>query len=228
MPLERSQEAILAAWLDATKNDIRCAIPATVTHVSTDRQTVDVQVAVNNPLNDDVGNIVTEPAPSFTDVPLGVLRGGGFLIWIPVAVGDSVLLVFPDLSTDVWRSGDGTPQDPGFVGKHTYDSAFALPMIGYDSKMFLDPADSSAAGKLLIGQDGSAAQIRISASDIELGNNATDALALASKVATELGKIVAALASLTVTTGPGAGGTVVAGSPYTTPGSVASTLVKAQ
>lgn len=190
-----------------------------MTAVHLDRQTVDVQIAVNNPIHDDLGTTYTEPAASISDVPVGVIRGGGFFVWVPVAIGDSVLLIFSDLSCDVWREGDGTPQDPGFVGKHTIDSAFAIPCVAPDAKFFADPNSVGGNGKLIIGKDGSAAQIRLSATDIELGNNATDAVALASKVDNELQAIKTTLSSL-------AGASF--GTPYNPSGSVASTLVKAQ
>ena len=220
MPLPRSMPEILAAFGDNLKNDIRVCLPATVTAVHPERQTVDVVVAVNNPLNDDLGRILTEPAPSLSDVPMGIIRGGGFFVWIPVAIGDSVLLICSDLSTDTWRSGEGQPQDPGFVGKHTLDSPFAIPMIAPDAKFFADPA--AAPTKLIIGKDGSPAQIRLSATDIELGNAATSHVALAELVATELGKIQTTLA-----TGSNSGGAVVFATPYV-PSSVASALIKGQ
>lgn len=223
MPLHRTLEEILGAFMDAMKNEIVKVRIATVTAVSNDRQTVDVQLATNNPLYDDAGNVFTEPAPSISDVPLAVLRGGGFMVWLPVAVGDSVLLLFSDLSIDTWRAGDGTPQDPGFVGKHTLDSALALPMFGIDKKMFADPASAGGAGKIIIGKDQSSAQIRISATDIELGNNATDAVALASLVNGELQKIATAFSTFA----PGSGGASFPDA-YTSPSNVASATVKAQ
>ena len=214
--------------MDAMKNETVKVRVATVTNVSLDRQTVDVQLCTNNPLFDEIGNVYTEPAPSISDVPYGILRGGGMMVSLPLEVGDAVLLLFSDLSTDVWRAGDGTAQDPGFVGKHTFDSAFAVPMFDRDARFFVDPADSSAAGKLLIGKDGGAAQIRISTSAIELGNAVTDAIALASLVSGELTKVVNALGSLKCPNDGSGPIAVVATTPYTTAGNVASTLVKAQ
>lgn len=220
MPLERSHAEILGAYADAIKHDIRKCLPATITAVHADRQTVDVQIAVNALLFDPLGNPFSEPAPSLADVPLGVMRGGGFLVWVPVAVGDSVLLVFSDLSTDTWRAGDGTARDPGWAGRHTCDSPFALPCVAPDAKFLASP--NADPGKVIIGKDGGTAQIRISASDIELGAPAGDFVALASKVATELGKISTALTSI-VTSCPAGVGT---GTVTYTPGAVASTLVK--
>lgn len=220
MPFPRSPAEIFAAFMDAMKNETVKVRVATVTNVSLDRQTVDVQLCTNNPIFDEIGNVYTEPAPSISDVPYGILRGGGMMVSLPLEVGDAVLLLFSDLSTDVWRAGDGTAQDPGFVGKHTFDSAFAIPMFDRDARFFVDPEDSTAAGKLLIGKDGGAAQIRISTSAIELGNAVTDNVALSSKCDIEFNNIKLTLASLA-----GASFSV----PYTpVAGGVKSTLVKAQ
>jgi hypothetical protein len=226
MPLERSMSEIFGAFGDALKNDIRKVIPATVTAVNPSRQTVDCQVAVHNVLFDDLGNVVQDDAPAFSDVPLACMRGGGFLVWLPVTVGDSVLLVFSDLSTDTWRAGDGNPQPPGWVGKHTTDSPFAIPAFAPDAKFLASPDPN----KVVIGKDGAAAQIKISATDIELGNAVTDAVGLASKIDSAVTTIVTAFNSHIhggVTTGPGSSGPPV---PLISPSppSVASTLVKAQ
>src|ERR1700676_2420979 len=147
MPLNRSKAEILGAFADALKADIRKCVPAQVTAVYPSRQTVDVQVATNDILFDSLGNQMSFDAPSIADVPLACLRGGGMVVWLPVAVGDSVLLIFSDQSADTWRAGDGTPHDPGFVGKHTADSAFAIPAFAPDARFLQSPS----AGNLVIG-----------------------------------------------------------------------------
>jgi hypothetical protein len=243
MPLQRSMAEIFGAFLDVTKNEIRKCVPATVTAVYPARQTVDVQIATNNIIFDDLGNAMSEPAPSISDVPLGVMRGGGFFVWVPVAVGDGVLVVFSDQSSDTWRSGDGQAHDPGFLGKHTMDSAFAFPMFAPDKKFFADPNNDPT--KLILGKDGSQAQIRLSASDIELGASVGDALGLASKINTALSDLAQALnghVHAVASFGPsGPAGTsassgiappITGATPATTPLGpildVSSTLVKAQ
>ena len=219
MPYDRSLGEVVDAARDATLEGIRKCAVGVVTAVH--GAFVDVQLTVNTPLIDEYETATFELAPVFGSVQLCTLRGGGFCVWVPVAVGDSVLVVFTDLSTDTWRAGDGSRAvNPGWVGRHTADSPFAIPMIAPDAKALASAGNS----KMIVGVDGGTA-IAIGPSDIELGGN-SDAIALASKVATELTKIQTAMASLTVTTGPGTGGTVIASTPYV-PGAVASAIVKA-
>lgn len=178
MPIDRTLPEVLQLHGDSLKNDFRKILPGKVMAVHTSRQTVDVQLSVNNFLFDDLGNIVSDPAPSVSDVPLCVMRGGGFLVWLPVAVGDSVLVVFSDLACDTWRAGDGEPRDPVWAGKHTLASGFAIPCIAPDKHALA----SVSASNVVIGKDGADEQIVISASDIKLGASASDFVALASKV----------------------------------------------
>jgi hypothetical protein len=234
---------ILGAHADILKGDIKKCIPATVTAVYAAKMTVDVQIAVNDVMFDPLGNAYSVDAPTIADVPLGVARGGKFFVWVPVAVGDSVLLVFSDLSSDSWRLAADAPTegvDPVFLGRHTLDSAFAIPMFAPDAKAFADPALDPT--KIIIGQDGGP-EIKISASGIELGaagaTPPSDYVALASKVETELNAVKTAISALSAAVAfatyvpplpafaaPAAVPVVFSPpSPYS-PGPVASSLVK--
>lgn len=227
MPYERSHVEIMEAHKDKMFDAIKKTMVATVINVYPARQTVDVQTAVQNPLWDEYGNVTFEPPHVFSDVPLGVMRGGGFFVWLPVQKGDSVLLIYTDLSTDAWRGGNGT--QPGFVGKHTTDSMFAVPFCAPDSQMFVDP--NNDPDKIIIGQDGGPAQIRLSATDIELGISPGDAAALASKVDAGFTQIINALNSSigtahTHSTPSGASGPPIPATPFSSVSSTASNLVK--
>lgn len=190
MPFDRSLTEVLNDSQDALLDAIRKVAVGFVTAVNGQR--VDVQLAVAAPLFSAIDGTVYEPPHALGDVPLCALRGGGFMVWLPIAVGDPVLVLFTDISADAWRTSDGqTVVNPGWVGRHTQDSAFAIPMIAPDSKT-LASADPS---KLVIGKDGGPAVIKIG-STIELGASATDTVALAEKVTTELNLISATLASL--------------------------------
>jgi hypothetical protein len=237
MPIPRTLPEILGAHADVLKSDIRKCIPATVTAVNAAKMTVDVQVAVNDVLFDPLGNAYSVAAPTIADVPLGVARGGKFFVWVPVSVGDSVLLIFSDLSADSWRLASSAPTqgvDPVFLGRHTLDSAFAIPMFAPDSQALADPALDPT--KIIIGRDGGP-EIKVSPAGIELGaagaTPPSDYVALASKVETELNAIKAnitdILTALAAAVSLPTGGKLTFApslpSPYS-PGPVASSTVK--
>ena len=235
MPIPRTLPEILGAHADVLKSDIRKCIPATVTAVNAAKMTVDVQVAVNDVLFDPLGNAYSVAAPTIADVPLGVARGGKFFVWVPVSVGDSVLLIFSDLSADSWRLASSAPTegvDPVFLGRHTLDSAFAIPMFAPDSQAFADPALDPT--KIIIGRD-CGPEIKVSTAGIELGaagaTPPSDYVALASKVETELNAIATTMSALSsavhaaTTTTPGNPISFSAPPAYS-PGPVASSTVK--
>lgn len=194
MPFLRTLSEVLAQQKESVKDDIRKVLPATVTGVNISKQTVDVKIAVNNPMFDQFGNTSFEELPGIKDVKYGYMRASKFMVWIPPSIGDSVLLLFSDLSLDTWRESEGSePVEPGWVGKHTADSPIAIPFVFTDSQAFLDPA----AGKVIIGLDGSPAQIRISPTEIDLGSTAVQPVALAPSVVTALTAIATYVAALT-------------------------------
>ncbi len=230
MPLERSLAEVFHTFHDAVRDDMRKCIPAVVVAVHPDRQTVDVQPTVQNVLFDEFGNASHESLPGLSDVPIGVMRGGGFFVWLPVAVGDSVLLVFSDLSTDTWRASNGQkPSQPGWSGKHTPDSPFAIPCIAPDASFFADP--NADPGKVIIGKDGSQAQIRLSATEIELGATHGGNMALAAKIDSLINVIVATYTASGTETGFAALVAALAtwkGLNWVASPTVGSSLVKAQ
>jgi hypothetical protein len=81
---------------------------------------------------------------------------------------------------------------------HGADSSFASPCIAPDVRFLQSPP--SDPGKVIIGKDGGSAQIRISATDIELGAPAGDAVGLASKVDANFAAIKTALGPAAITT----------------------------
>jgi hypothetical protein len=181
MPYSVSLGEVFDAHSDTLKDELRNCLPATVTSVNPVLQTVDVVVGVQNPIFSEDGAVSYEVLPALSSVPLACLSGGGFFIWLPVKPGDTVLLVFSDLSLDTWMAGDGSiATKPGWVGKHTMDSPVAFPVLRPALKALASPVTDPT--KLIIGKDGSQAQIKIGASDIELGAVTTDFVALASVV----------------------------------------------
>ena len=225
MPNKVTLPEIFGAFLDTVRDEVWTAMPATVTAVYPDRQTVDCKPAIKNPLFADDGTPTFEELPGLSDIPLGVLRGGGFFVWIPVIPGDSVILLFSKLSMDTWRSGSGEgPVAPSWVGKLGFGSAIAVPLVAPDASFFTDIATDPL--KIIIGKDGSPAQVKLSATDIELGGS-TDAVALASKV-DALFQAIATCVIVPTDGGAAIKAAVVAAlAALATPGTTASLIVKA-
>lgn len=182
---------------------------------------IDVQPAVHDVRFDPVlGARVSEPWQVITGVPVAWPKFGGFSMSGPMQSGDRVLLLGFDLDPSKHR-GTGNPEDPPDTARHSGGYWVALPCDITDAGAVGDPGEN-----LVIGLEGGV-KLVIGPGFMGLGSaSPSDYVALASLVKAELGKIATALASLTVTTGAGTGGTVVAGTPYATPGNVASAVVK--
>lgn len=180
MRLQITIDEVIAAATDALKASMYHCVPGIVHAYSASDQTADVQPAVHDVRFDPVlGTRISEPWPIVPKVPIAFPRFGGFTISGPVSPGDKVILLAFDLDPTAHRA-TGQPSDPIDVRRHggVYWTAFPADLT--------DPGrlhDSSAAGAgLVLGKDGSTAQIRISGSGISLGAGASDAVALASKV----------------------------------------------
>lgn len=169
--------------------------------------TADIQPAVNDVRFDaDTQERISEPFPVIPKVKIMYPEGGGCKITWPLNAGDRVTLHAYDLDPTV-HAQTGKVEDPQDVRRHGG---------GYWQAK---PEDITVAGAVAVP-----AGLVITAPSIVLGAGATDFVALASLVATELGKIQTALNSFPPV--PSGGGPVTPGSPYT-PGSVAATKVQA-
>lgn len=169
-----------------------------------------------------VGQRYREAFPVLQRVPVKFPTFGGFAMWGRLKVGNKVTLLAFDLDPSTFLA-TGQPSDPPLTRRNSGAHWVAVPGDFTDGGALPDPGDA-----ICIGTPGGVL-IAIDGQTVNLGAaSATDAVALANLVKAELTKIATALSSLTVTTGPGSGGTVVAGSPYPTPGNVASGTVKCQ
>lgn len=195
------------------------------------KATVDVQIAVNDVRTDiDTGAQISETADVITGIPVLWPRFGGFVIKGPLAQNDEVTLIAYDLDPSQFRS-TGRVSDPPDVKRHGGNYWCALPCGIADT----NGTSSDGASVLTIGVDGGAAQIQISGSSIQLGNNGTDHVALASIVDGILNGLVNKLTTIGSTPLTGASlaaaiqtvwlGTPGANVPPTTTG---SSLIKAQ
>jgi len=149
--------------MDARIFEIRVALPGKVEKIDLSAQMVDVKPQVKNRFVDEDGMVTVEDLPVIPSVPISWPRGGGFFLTLPIAVGDTGLIVCADRSIDQWRKS-GIAGDPIDLRTHNWQGAVFLPGL-HDSKNPLSDAHGSNA---VIGKDGGT-QIHIKDGAITLG-----------------------------------------------------------
>lgn len=202
---------VVSGAIEARLEDCHVAIPGRVVRYYPERQTVDVAPAVKLPLRagEQGGDVAYEDLPTWPDVPVAWPSGGGYFCAFPLAADDPVMLVFSDVAMGDYLT-TGKESAPIDTRRHSLGYPIAIPGGARPDPKALKDASKDGA---IIGKDNAQTQIKITGTDITVGKDATDYVALASKVATELTTIAAALKS--------------AGIAYE-PKSVAATLVKAK
>ena len=118
------------AEYDALKSEelsaqIRVAMPAIVTRVNLEAQTVEVKLALQGKVLGSTGEAEWVNYPILPDVPIIFPRAGGFALTFPVKVDDECLVVFADRCIDAWWQSGGV-QKPMDERLHDLSDAFAL------------------------------------------------------------------------------------------------------
>ncbi len=169
-------EQAFADVLDSRMRDLHTCMPGRVESYDAAKQTAAVQPMLKRVDIDTDGDQVIESYPVLANVPVVWPRFGGFFIHGPLTQGDFVLLSFAECAIDPFRAR-GTETHPGDLRRHTMTGAVAIPGLYPRAR-----ALPSAGEDLVIGQE-DGTEIRITASgDVHLGANATEYVALASKV----------------------------------------------
>lgn len=139
---------VLNRALAAQAADLHVSIPAVVRRVDLAKGLIDAQPLVKERL--DVGE--AEEAVSvevIANVPIVWPGAGGMRITFPLAVGDTVLLVFSDRSLDLWLEKGGEV-DPADGRRHALSDAIALPGL----RSFKDAWAGADASDMTIGAQG--------------------------------------------------------------------------
>lgn len=206
-------DLLTAATASATAK-MRTAEPGIITayDAATQRATVSlgISVRVKRP-----GGVVVHEAPVVVpNVPIAWPRAGGYSLTFPLAVGDEVLLVFSSRSLDEWKLGAARSgveaSDPR---RFAVQDAVAIPMV--------------AASAPLPSTNYDAAALVLAGALLKLGDSsASDFVALASLVLTELNALRAEIILHTHATGVGPTGPAIGVGVTSNP--VAATKVKAK
>lgn len=222
-------EVVLSA-IDSRLDEVHVARPGEVTAYDAATNTAVVKPAIKRALfNVETDERSYEDLPEIPFVPVIFPRVGDFALTLPVTVGTPVLLLFCDVSLAEWRES-GKVAEPTDARRHSIGWPVALVGLYPDtSPMSSDPIDVLArTAGMVIGRHGADARIEISPSEIRLGKGATDFVALASLISSELSNLRTWLNGHIHTS-------AAAGSPTTAPvapilafGSVAATLTRAK
>ena len=155
---------VLTQAIARAGESIRVALPAKVVAYDASIQAVDVQPMIKDRFENEDGDIESETLPVIPRVPVVFPGANGFRVTFPIAVGDTVLLVFSDRSLDVWLD-QGRVVDPNDPRTHSLADAIAIPGLrSYKSPLLDAPTDAMS-----IGSDTSGAVIEIDDSEIRAG-----------------------------------------------------------
>lgn len=202
---------IIRRAIESRVSDVFTSAPARVVSYDASAQLATIRLTTARPIATDEGDVTHEPYPDIPAVPVCFPRGGGYAITWPLAAGDAVLYVGVTWSPSEWRKGaqDALPADTRHASP---GHGVAIPLLGQDAQ-----ALESAATSALV----------VTGADVRLGSkDASDFVALASLVESELQAIKSAMDGLQIVTSIGTGSAVWS-VPYT-PGDVAATKVKAE
>lgn len=120
------QITMLKVMLDGRQSAIWTALPGIVQSVDYDAVTCEVQLAIKAPITDENGVQTFVDLPVLPDVPIVFPRAGGFIITMPLDVGDEVLVVFASRCIDAWWQNSGI-QKPMEARMHDLSDGFAIP-----------------------------------------------------------------------------------------------------
>jgi len=171
---------------------IRTSIPGKVLRYDDTKQRADVEILVNDFFfsEDTPGIPIYEEFPTLVNVPVRWLRAGGFVLTMPLGVGDRVWVDFAERSLSEWKAR-GEKVSPKDLQRHA-EWATCIPG-GYPETEPLASGDAAArAAGVVLGKDGAETQIRIAASEIKIGATASDFVALQTPVEAKLNALISA------------------------------------
>lgn len=169
--LQNDEQEALRKAMDGRISSVWTALPGIVAKVDLSAMTVSIQPAIQGQIQKSDGSFEYVNLPLLVDVPIVFPRAGGFILTLPVAVGDEVLVVFASRCIDSWwqNGGVGIPME---YRMHDLSDGFAIP-------------GPTSQPKKISAISSSAAQLRNEAGTIFLEINATGVKLKAATVTVE-------------------------------------------
>jgi len=114
--------AILERKVKNILMDVHVAMPARVTSYDYTKQKADCKPMIKRRFRDGTSQSI----PVIPNVPVVFPRVNNSYVYLPIKVGDNVLLIFSDYSLDNWAFNSEQDLDPQDIRAHNITDAFAL------------------------------------------------------------------------------------------------------
>ena len=123
--LSDNEESFKTAF-EGLQSGMWTALPAIVTAVNLEKQTISAQSGIKGEFKDEEGVIHPIDMPVFDDIVLCFPRAGGYAITFPVQPGDEVLLMFACRCIDGWWQSGGINNIAPEFRMHDLSDGFAI------------------------------------------------------------------------------------------------------
>lgn len=174
-------ETVLREAIDARAAEVHTAIPAKVISYDAAKQVADVQPMVKDFYHSVEGALIPRSFPTLPSVPVAFLRGSGYFMTVPLAAGDTGMLIFSELPIDRWRS-TGQESHPVNARRHGVGNAVFYPGITPRAKAL---TETGVSDHMVLGKEGGC-QIHVKPAEVNLdGGSSATAVAIAQLVQTE-------------------------------------------
>lgn len=178
----------------AQMREFRSSLPGRVVSYDAAKQRASVRLQLSFYMMTTDDQRVPIDHPVLSNVPVAFPGGGGAGMWFGLAKDDPVVVMFCDVPIGAWLAR-GTPCEPGVDDLHSIGGAVALALAPRPTGQAAQSADGSLT-RIGIDSD-TAAQIEFAAGQVRLGQGATEALAIASKVHADMVALKTAFAAWT-------------------------------
>lgn len=111
--------------MDGLRANLWTAMPAIITRVDREKNTVNAQVSIRDWAYNKLRFTGFVEIPELIDLPVVFPRGGGLVLTFPIAPGDETLVVFANRCIDAWWQSGGV-QNPIEFRPNELSDGFAL------------------------------------------------------------------------------------------------------
>jgi hypothetical protein len=194
MPIEPDDPEVHEEVHRSFMLDVHTCLPAVTRSYDASTQRGTFLPVVKGSVKNADGANVFEMRPEIQNIPVRWERAGGYYEHKPLRAGDHGWLLFSEDGYAHWRA-TGEISEPGDLTRHSISYPFFLPGAWPDDDPLPDPGSASEA-VYIVPEEGN---LRVS----KAGSTAAQNVALALKLATQLGVLKSAISSAPVVAGDG-------------------------